>query len=358
MPHDGGDATVGGEWIASGWVLGECLGCGAFASVRAASNRTTGERAAVKVLSKSENCPDVMAAELDIMKHVTQHVPGHEHLVSLIANYEDASNVYLVMERCHGPLLSEVVAFEGCLSEAMAAVVMRQLVDAVMTLHAMGVVHRDIKTENVMWKGLSTRSHVKLFDYGLGRREGAPDAAQPRELLGTINYIAPEVFLSRQYTYACDTWALGVVLYEMLCGDVPFANETQIKMAPPDFREAVWASVSPSAKELIMRLLDKSPGKRPTAAQVLEHPWMTAARKAEQEQARPAHETAGRKVAEGAGGPEAATMQAVVVRAGDEGCRWAELEERQLRVLHQLSRLEQSLMQPSQSRWPPHQHVG
>jgi serine/threonine protein kinase len=101
-----------------------------------------------------------------------------------------------------------------------------------------------------------------VFDFGLARREGKPDAVLPRELVGTISYIAPEarptlrrcpcgchlttglplpplrfpplstvqVFMSRKYGYSCDVWALGIILYEMLCGDVPFANETQIRM--------------------------------------------------------------------------------------------------------------------------------
>lgn len=246
------------------------------------------------------------------------------------------------MELCRGPLLSDVIAVTGHLREAMAGLVMWQLVEAVATLHRLGILHRDLKPENVMWKGRTTRGPIRVFDFGLARREGKPDAVLLRELVGTVSYIAPEVFMSRKYGYSCDVWALGIILYEMLCGDVPFANETQIRMAPIDFREQAWGGVSREAKDLVCVLLERSPMRRPTAAQVLEHPWMRAVvgsaewKHVQERRERfvdaptTLHSTEGKD----------AELQEASFGGAQVSAKWAALQDRQCHILHRLAGLE------------------
>mmetsp|Transcript_5795 Transcript_5795/g.14060 ORF Transcript_5795/g.14060 Transcript_5795/m.14060 type:complete len:175 (-) Transcript_5795:179-703(-) len=128
-----------------------------------------------------------------------------------------------------------------------------------------------------MWENASSQSPLQVFDFGLSCVEGTRGAsALAGELLGTVNYIAPEVFQSRRYTRACDIWSAGIVAHELLCGDVPFANEAQIKLSPLTFSEPAWKTVSPEAKSLVRWMLERVPRNRPTAEQLLQHPCLRA----------------------------------------------------------------------------------
>lgn len=157
-----------------------------------------------------------------------------------------------------------------------------------------GIVHRDLKPENILFKTSAPDSDVVIIDFGLSGTIHPGDAighvvnnAEEREAhddhlrtrVGTPYYIAPEVF-TRDYGRACDLWSIGVILYILLCGYPPFSGSTEAEImntvqhgGDVDFPAEDWDRVSNEAIDLIRQLLDRSPERRPTAAQALSHPW-------------------------------------------------------------------------------------
>jgi calcium-dependent protein kinase len=157
---------------------------------------------------------------------------------------------------------------------------MKKLFLAINHCHSNGVVHRDLKPENIMYKeetpgqqsargGLSTSSlsEVKIIDFGLGKIVAANPFGQMKTLVGTPYYVAPEV-LEGKYGCECDCWSLGVIMYALLSGCLPFYGSTsaevyeRIKQAKISFNFKEFLGISESAKDLISRLLTKDTAER------------------------------------------------------------------------------------------------
>ncbi|KAJ3410503.1 hypothetical protein HDV05_003693 [Chytridiales sp. JEL 0842] len=170
--------------------------------------------------------------------------------------------------------LFECIEQNDWLPEDRARVVFAQVAKAVMYLHSRGVVHRDIKDENIV---IDSNYYVKLIDFGSAAVEpkGHPNCLFDR-FYGTVQYASPEILRGEQYRgRATDVWAMGVLLYTILFGEVPFATSEQATSAPfksPRFK------IHPEALKLIAWMLEKDPRKRPTAEQVYMHPWIRKGR--------------------------------------------------------------------------------
>lgn len=149
-------------------------------------------------------------------------------------------------------------------------------------LHQMNIVHRDLKPENLLLKNKAEDNtgpiDVKIIDFGLSKLMDEPIA---HTFLGTRGYLAPEMLQRREYTRAVDTWALGVIVFVLLCGCLPFDDDSA--SVPTDdliktrftLRFPRWAkNLSLSAKDLLNRLLDVDPRTRYSAEEALEHPWV------------------------------------------------------------------------------------
>jgi len=136
---------------------------------------------------------------------------------------------------------------------------MRQLFDAVLYCHSMGIVHRDLKPENLLLSTDHLKSTIKIADFGLACFT-TPDA--PLTLVaGTPGYIAPEVISGKPYDHKCDFWSLGVIMFLLLAGELPFAHEKQeelfalIRKGRYNFSQESWTHVSSEAKDLVRGLL-------------------------------------------------------------------------------------------------------
>ena len=166
-------------------------------------------------------------------------------------------------------------------SEQVAAFLFRQMLLGVSHCHERGVAHRDIKPDNFLFKATEGEAVLKLADFGLSTRVNGPDDIIT-DAVGSAFFIAPEVF-RRKYTLACDAWSLGVLLYLMLSGTVPFGSKAttpqevhhSIKHDELSFSSPAWARVSSPARELVAGLLEKTVWKRYTLAQALAHPWVS-----------------------------------------------------------------------------------
>jgi serine/threonine protein kinase len=203
--------------------------------------------------------------------------------------------VYLVTELARGGELFETIVERGALSENRAGAIAHEIASALAFMHQHGLVHKDIKPENILLTARDDKeehkksdgSLVKLADFGSA---GPASTTRSRmDDIGTSAYLPPELLARGVCTSGCDMWALGCVLYIMLSGSHPFdldgtapdaVVERRIKNDPVTFDVASWQAVSADAKDLVVKLLHKDPALRLTADQVLQHPWIVASSRA------------------------------------------------------------------------------
>jgi len=259
------------------------LGEGAYAEVFLATNAETGEKVAIKrvqKLSKDDLWTKRKGAQKEEIKLLM--LVNHPKIIKLVEFFETRDKLYMVQEYCAGGNLSDMLRREkkeGGLSEKRAKNIFIQLLQAVKYLHSLNIVHRDIKSENVLLKERIT-DDVRLLDFGLSRL--MPRAELLMTSVGTLDYKAPEVCLRKPYGAACDCWSLGVVLYELLSGELPclFTSEESVVAYANDgvsFSGSKWNYISESAKDLIRNLLVLEPEKRFTCEDALSCAWLSSA---------------------------------------------------------------------------------
>lgn len=204
--------------------------------------------------------------------------PLHRHHLTLdrLHNvYDESPNYYLVTEYVAGGELFDCIVRRNYFSESCARKMITQILAGLHYLHAVaGIVHRDIKPENIL---LTTDECVKLADFGFAIN--ISKLKEKEVSLGTPAYVAPEIIRGDPYRAEVDIWSLGVVCYIMLCGCPPFQEESskifdQIKTGSYDFHEEQWSRVSPSAVDMVSRMLTVNQQERWTTQQLLMHPWM------------------------------------------------------------------------------------
>lgn len=150
-------------------------------------------------------------------------------------------------------------------------------------LHSFGIVHRDLKLENIMMSETGDKAAPKIVDFGLSKIIGPNETAT--EPFGTLGYVAPEVLKKQPYSFSCDVWSIGCILYALLSGSLPFDHNDQkelMKMTMEDtlkFDLSVWDRVTPSCKQLITDLLRKTPSQRITMDETVKHPWFDSVRR-------------------------------------------------------------------------------
>ncbi|XP_076922948.1 calcium-dependent protein kinase 19-like [Bidens hawaiensis] len=259
------------------YTMGKELGRGQFGVTYLCIEKLTGQKYACKSISKKKL---VTKSDKDDMRkevHIMQHLSGHANIVEFKGAYEDKQSVHLVMEVCEGGELFDQIIAKGHYSERAAAAICRSIVNVVHVCHFMGVMHRDLKPENFLLSDSSEKALLKATDFGLS--VFIQEGKSYRDVVGSAYYVAPEV-LKRKYGKEIDIWSAGVMLYILLSGVPPFWAETEkgifdaVLEGYIDFESDPWPSISPSAKNLVRRMLTQDPKKRITSAQVLEHPWI------------------------------------------------------------------------------------
>ena len=248
------------------------LGKGSFGSVFAARDLRTNSLRAVKIVYKP-NVDNItrLKREILIMKSL-----DHPNIIRLFEVFEDEQNLYLVMEICLGGELFDRVIKSGHFSEHYAAIIVKQILSAVVYCHANDIMHRDLKPENVLYSDLSS-SLLKVIDWGFAAK--CSKNRKFSSLVGTPYYVAPEV-LHGNYDRQCDLWSAGVILFILLSGYPPFHGKDnkailqKVKEAHVSFDSRYWSNISEEAKNLISGLLCYNARERLTAAQALQHPWL------------------------------------------------------------------------------------
>lgn len=178
---------------------------------------------------------------------------------------------------CSGGELFFHITKKKYLTEAKAALIMKQAFYALCYLHSNMICHRDIKPENFLLYQEDDDSHIKLIDFGLAKKVTKDELMTTPN--GTPYYIAPEV-LKGSYTALCDNWSMGVVMYIMLSGKPPFTGKDNNEILHNvlhtqfDFKTPVWEQISEQAKDLISKLLCRNADERLTAEEAFNHPWI------------------------------------------------------------------------------------
>ncbi|XP_078055091.1 serine/threonine-protein kinase SIK2a [Mustelus asterias] len=246
------------------------LGKGNFAVVKLARHRITKTEVAIKIIDKSQldavNLEKIYR-EVQIMKLL-----DHPHIIKLYQVMETQNMLYLVTEYAKNGEIFDYLANHGRLSELEARRKFWQILSAVEYCHNRKIVHRDLKAENLL---LDSNMNIKIADFGFGNfyKAGEPLATW----CGSPPYAAPEVFEGQQYEGPqLDIWSLGVVLYVLVCGALPFDGPTLpiLRQRVLEGRFRIPYFMSEDCEHLIRRMLVLDPSKRLTIAQIKEHKWM------------------------------------------------------------------------------------
>ena len=223
------------ELIGKRYAIVNSIGEGGMASVYLAIDTILKREVAVKVLRGDLSKDDV---SLQRFKREAQAATklSHPNIVEVYDVGEENGKNYIVMEYVKGKTLKELIAARGALSKEEAVNIMRQLVGAVNVAHKNGIIHRDIKSQNVLVKDDGT---VKLSDFGIALAQDAVQLTQTDVIVGSVHYLAPELAKGEQATQQSDIYALGIVFYELLTGDVPHHGEAAVQVALKHMREEI-----------------------------------------------------------------------------------------------------------------------
>uniref|UniRef100_A0A8C4Q482 Checkpoint kinase 2 n=1 Tax=Eptatretus burgeri TaxID=7764 RepID=A0A8C4Q482_EPTBU len=265
------------------YMIAKELGTGVFGRVFLAFRVGSLERVAIKMIPKQDlalqEVPTTnVKAEAEILQQLV-----HPGIVRFLEACDSEEAFFIVLEYADGGELSQWLKRRRVLCEKTSKFVFYQIVLAVHYLNEQGVIHRDLKLQNVLLASTDEEPLVKVTDFGLARIAGEQSVA--RTLCGTLHYLAPEVFdvgKSRAgYGKAVDCWALGVILFWCLSGRSPFVEcpagtsmAEQIRSRRVVFDPQVWATISQSARDLVTHLLTVDPSRRCTTQQALQHPWL------------------------------------------------------------------------------------
>lgn len=267
-------------YLVSGWLVdtSRCLGSGTWSKVYYATRQSDGVESAVKIVAKAKLKPherDFATTEAACLELLN----GHRHIIRLYQHLEDETNHYLFLELCKGGDLFSVIETYGRLPENSVRRIFLQLLEAVRAMHMVGVVHRDLKLENILLVEPGPEcQRLVICDFGL-----SAILTQPDELLsawvGSPEYASPELVNKRPYRYEADIWALGVILYALAVGCHPFSAETiagtfhRIRNEPARVPE----HVSPLLRDLLAKMLNKDGSKRITLEGIYTHPFLQTA---------------------------------------------------------------------------------
>ncbi|MBR0138177.1 MAG: Stk1 family PASTA domain-containing Ser/Thr kinase [Erysipelotrichaceae bacterium] len=265
------------EYIGKRYIVVKELGEGGMANVYLAIDSILKREVAVKVL-RNELASD--SINLQRFQREAEAITNmsHPNIVEVYDVGQENGKNYIVMEYVHGPTLRQLIKQRGALNQDEAINIMKQLVSAVSHAHRNGIIHRDIKSQNVMVKDDGT---VKLSDFGIAIVKGESDLTQANTVMGTVHYLAPELAKGAAATVQSDIYSLGIVFYEMLTGDVPFRGETAVEIALKHMHETVPSVrefnplLPQSVENIITRATAQNPAKRYLTAEEMYNDLVT-----------------------------------------------------------------------------------
>ena len=270
-------ASQGKYWKLEDFEIGKPLGRGQFGRVYLARERRTKYIVALKVMSKDKilhnRFEHQLRREIEIQSHLR-----HPHILRMYGYFWDHEKIYLILEYAQGGELYKQLVVRKTLDETSSAQIIVQLASALHYCHSKGVLHRDVKPENLLLtsslhKNAGGDINIKIADFGWSVHS---PSSRRVTMCGTLDYMPPEIVDNREYDENVDVWTLGVLLYELLVGYAPFLAENkhethwrirQLDLQFPDH-------VKLDACDLVRKLLVARPSFRMSLTQVPNHPWI------------------------------------------------------------------------------------
>jgi eukaryotic-like serine/threonine-protein kinase len=253
------------------WIIEGVIGRGGMSTVYAVHHKEFGKRAALKLANTDVFGPRFTADRFLLEARVVNTV-DHPNVIDVFDAGVIHERPYLVMERLRGETLGDRLE-RGPMDLSDITDVLLALCDILQTAHANGVVHRDLKLDNVFLARDRGRSRIVLLDWGLATIAGEDPLADM--IAGTPHYVAPEQVKGEAVTPRSDIYSLGVLAYVLYLGAAPFDGETsgeildrQLKDLPPP-PNARWAEIPPALERLILKMLEKRPEDRPSMPEVV-----------------------------------------------------------------------------------------
>lgn len=255
-----------------GYTTGKLLGRGAFANVYMVVSQSNGARFACKSFNRSTITDPLKETKMLKQEINALKTLSHPNIIKLNSIVETESYFCVLMELCEGGSLDTEIAKRQKFDESTAKIVFKQILEALQLCHSRDIAHRDLKPSNILITRFPT---IKLSDFGLSGIMGSSNLMSTQ--CGTIVFSAPECFTGHNYNgVAADIWSSGVLLYTMLTGKIPWRSTSQIQLltdmknGPPPI-----ADVSNECNQMIKLILNEIALNRPSASQLLTHPWIT-----------------------------------------------------------------------------------
>uniref|UniRef100_A0AC35U5J6 Non-specific serine/threonine protein kinase n=1 Tax=Rhabditophanes sp. KR3021 TaxID=114890 RepID=A0AC35U5J6_9BILA len=260
------------EPLAGKYLLGEQLGCGGFGTVHLATHVLTGGKVAIKIIDKKKHGKDMkfIETELQALKEL-----AHQNICRMYQQVETKQYLYFIMEYCNGGEMFDYIIKKERLEESEARHFFRQLIQAMAYVHSSGYCHRDLKPENLL---ITDDLKLKLIDFGLCAKPNNLYTDTLKDYCGSPAYAAPELFDEKPYLgHHVDLWSMGVILYTLLCGCLPFEDESLSKLRQKVLRGMINFPpyLSQGSREILRELLTVNPRKRITMEELIIHPWIT-----------------------------------------------------------------------------------
>ena len=255
-----------------GYVLEKTIGSGAYSKVKLAHSVRLNKKVAIKIIEMKKAPKEVLDKFLPREEEALHIMSHHDNIISVHDVVKTTDKICFVMDLADNGDLLDYINSKKRLSERTSRTFFRDLVTAVAACHRRNIVHRDIKCENLL---LDANYRVMLSDFGFARI-AEPDGHLDT-FCGSFAYAAPEIIVGDEYIgTAADIWSMGVVLFAMVCGKLPFKDTDARTLLSQVSQGLSYGSTEPSSmcKDLLSKILVFSPIERPSAEQILKHSWM------------------------------------------------------------------------------------
>ena len=255
----------------------EIIGKGKFGIVYLGIHKKTGKKVAIKIINKyllkKEEDKELLKNEIDIMK-----LCNHPNIIKLLDHFENSEYIYIIMEYLSGGTLTQYIKKRYFnVSENQASNIIYQIGNGIKYLHNHCIIHRDLKTDNIMLTEDNENAIIKIIDFGLSKIISSNESLI--DGYGTLNFTAPEVLTRDPYNKEIDIWNLGIILFYMLTGHFPFEGikeeiiANKIVYQPLEFNSEEWETRSQKVQDLIEKCLEKKPSNRINIDEFLKHSW-------------------------------------------------------------------------------------